>query len=174
VQNQLDPSDPDNHAHLMHRVTLGTEGGNLTLVNTHGPVVWSNRPRYPRDPRQDGSTPHFAGAGDQPGPVGPGPPVDPPTATPLGPPRAPGLEEIFNELWPAAVRRALLDVRRAAVAGEDPLRRGQYHLALCRLWHHMTTELGPPDLLRCDEPRELSPEDLRAMARATDDAMALP
>ncbi|GAB3934995.1 hypothetical protein GCM10027614_09000 [Micromonospora vulcania] len=54
VQNQMDPADPDNYAHLLHRVTIGTEAGNLTLVGTHGPTVWSPRPDFPQQVQDRG------------------------------------------------------------------------------------------------------------------------
>ena len=40
LQNQLHFSDPDNHCHLYHQLTLATSVGSLSLVDTHGPIVW--------------------------------------------------------------------------------------------------------------------------------------
>lgn len=158
IQNQLDASDPDNFAHLLHRVTLGTEGGNLMLVSTHGPILWSDRPRIPRgvrDPsgsllfREEG----FDGEAEA-------------TSRVLGPATAPGHKTIFTSLWPGAVRVALAGLRRAILEGTDPLERGQYHLALCRMWQEIAARLGPPDLVRLDVPRALSTDDLAAIERA--------
>jgi len=162
VQNQLDPSDPDNFAHLMHRVTLGTESGSLMLVNTHGPVVWSPRPRYPRIPRDPAAGPYFAGTG--------GPGLEEASAVVVGPAVAPRYGEIFTSEWPAAIGRALLRLREAILAGEDPLRRGQHHLALCRLWQDVASRLGPPELLDGTEPRTLSGDELAGLAVAAEAA----
>ncbi len=165
VQNQLDPGDPDNFAHLMHRVSLGTEAGDLTLVNTHGPVIWSARPRYPRLPRDPASRPHFDGtaAGD----------LATPSATVIGPAGAMSYHDAFRSEWPAAVARALLQLRRAVLDGEDPLRRGQYHLTLCRLWQDIAAKLGPPELLDGAEPAALSAEQLAAVSVAAEAAAPL-
>ena len=162
VQNQMDPADPDNHAHLDHRIAVGTEGGNLVLVNTHGPLVCSMRPHYPQDPRDPASAPHFAraaGAGVS-------------STFVLGPQAAPDFLEIFRTTWPAAVRTALGELRQAIATGEDPLRAGQYHLSLCRLWQDLTERLGPPELLRRELPTALSAADVDAIRAAWGGARA--
>ncbi|GAA4076188.1 Gfo/Idh/MocA family oxidoreductase [Nonomuraea soli] len=142
VQNQIAPNDPDAHLHLLHRITLGTEGGNLTLVNTHGPLVWSPRMYVGRDAddRFDIEAEHLCL----------------PSATVLGPERAPTFREIVGTLWPDGVRRALGELCDAAAQGADPLRQGQYHLTLSRLWLDATTALGRPELLVQGAPRPLS------------------
>jgi thiazolinyl imide reductase len=157
LQNQMDPSDPDNHAHLDHRIVLGTEGGNLSLLNTHGPIVFSRRARYPHEPRDPSSRPHFETSA---------PVDDPASALVLGPVRAPGFLESFDRLWPRAIQRALGQLREAIRTGEDPLRRGQYHLTLCRLWQEITTALGPAELINRELPGPLSVADLDAIAGA--------
>ena len=172
IQNQLDPSDPDNYAHLMHRITLGTEGGNLTLVNTHGPLYWSPRPHFPREVRDQDGDLHFDGGttlGDLPRCHG-----GVPSAAPIGPPDAPSFADVFAELWPEGVRNALLDLREGIRTGRDPLRRGQYHLTLCRLWNDITERLGPPELVHAGgDPSFLSQADL-AEIRAAASAAEVP
>lgn len=161
VQNQLDPADPDNHAHLLHRVTLGTEAGSLTLVGTHGPTVWSPRPDFPhqvQDPRT--GVPHFAEAAD----------VDDhlnvPSVAALGAVSGPSYREIFRSVWPAGVGHALQELHDAARAGEKPLRRGQYHLTVCQMWQAITAGLGPPELIHEAKPEHLRPAEVAAMAAA--------
>ena len=158
IQNQLDPRDPDNFAHVMHRVTIGTEGGDLTLLNTHGPLVWSARPRYPTAPRDAESRPHFDGVSPE--------DLTVPSAAALGPAEAPSFHTIFRSVWPAGVRRAVEELRRAVLEGEDALRQGQYHLTLCRLWQEIASQLGPPEFLHGEELRALVGSDLAALAGA--------
>lgn len=160
IQNQLDPADPDNFAHLTHRITAGTEGGSLTLVDTHGPIVWTPRPRFPRDVRSDRAAPHFAAADD----------ADIPGTTVIGPASAPPYEEIFRDVWPLGVAHALRRLRRAIDDREDPLRSGQTHLSLCRFWQELTAGLGPPDLLHEDAPRPLTRAMLARLEAAADEA----
>jgi thiazolinyl imide reductase len=166
IQNQMDPADPDNYAHLLHRVTLGTEGGNLTLVGTHGPVVWSPRPDFPRQV-QDATigTPHYASrSGDD--------HLNVPSGAVLGVEPAPSYNQIFNTVWPAGVGHALTNLYTAIQAGEKPGRRGQYHLTLCQLWQDITVRLGPPELVRSQPPDPLRPSDVAALAAAGERAIA--
>jgi pyochelin biosynthetic protein PchG len=142
VQNQLDPVDRDNGGHLAHRITLGTEGGNLLLANTHGPVLWNPRLHMPADYRDVVSV--SASTSDD---------LDLPSATVLGPPDAPPYRRAIGEDWPRATARALLELREMILTGADPLPRGQHHLALCQVTADATARLGPPELCRTALPR---------------------
>jgi pyochelin biosynthesis protein PchG len=172
VQNQMDPADPDNYAHLMHRISIGTEAGNLTLVGTHGPVVWSARPDFPREVADPSAAPHFEAPRDgvpRDGVPRDGVPHDGVrSATVLGPPHVPSYDELFATVWPAGVAHALGTLRHAIETGEDPLRRGQYHLTLCRLWQDLTLRLGPPDLVSARPPRTLTGDELAELAAVVD------
>ena len=44
IQNELCASDPDNHARLMHAITIGSDAGELVLAHTHGSTRWHPRP----------------------------------------------------------------------------------------------------------------------------------
>lgn len=155
VQNQIDPADPDGNICLLHRMTLGTTGGELTLVSTHGPLVWTARPAIPTKVRSPDAEALFSGQdcdGD-----------DPCTAI-LGTPEQTGQYGLYRSMWPDAVTRALLDMRRWIENRDDPLPRGQQQLSLCRAWQKIANELGPPELIG-PAPRgsALSQEDLMAM-----------
>ncbi|MGH3186203.1 MAG: Gfo/Idh/MocA family oxidoreductase [Streptosporangiaceae bacterium] len=169
IQNQMDPADPDNYAHLMHRITLGTEGGNLTLAATHGPLLWCPRPDFPREAQRSDARPHFAPTtADR--PASGVEAADPSSGLVLGESAAPGYQQIFQTMWPAAIGRALLQMREAILAGDCQLHRGQYHLTVCQLWQDITALLGPPELLRAPPPRLLSGAELAAVAGAASSA----
>lgn len=135
VQNQLHAGGRDNGPHVFMGITLATEGGTLMLADAHGPVLWSPRLHMPPEYR-DAATVDGLPAG----------PLDLPGCRVLGPP-VPSHAGTIRVEWPAATARALLDLRRAVLAGEDPLPRGQYHLALSRLTAELTGALGRPELL---------------------------
>ncbi|KAA2265802.1 thiazolinyl imide reductase [Solihabitans fulvus] len=135
VQNQLNPVERDNGGHVMHRVTLAAEGGNLLLANAHGPVLWTPRLHMPAD---------YAGAVTVDACAAPD--LDVPGVRCLAPPDGASYREVVRDQWPAAAGRALAGLRRAILVGEDPLPRGQYHLALCRLVAEITTALGQPEI----------------------------
>ena len=149
VQNQMDPSDGDNHALLWHRLTLGSEDGVLTLADTHGPVLWHPRPYAPRD---EYGRLRSTGPGTE--------HLDEPATSPLEGTTAPTHREVFDHLWPQALERALTGLAQDIRAGADPLARGQLDLGVCRLWHETTTRLGRPEIIRPDPPRPLTAADL--------------
>ncbi|MFG2103268.1 Gfo/Idh/MocA family oxidoreductase [Micromonospora echinaurantiaca] len=149
VQHQMDPREPDNHAHLWHRITIGTEGGQLTLVSSTGPVLWTVRPHLPREAAGAAGfdrlgVDHLALAG----------------TTPIGPPAAPSWAQTLDTLWPEAVRVAVRRLTDDVARGADPMTDGQYHLGLCQLTREITQLLGPVELVRRDEPRFLAAGDL--------------
>ncbi len=165
VQNQLHPVNPDDFAYLLHRITLGTEAGELTLVTTHGPLLWCGRPAIPREVlNADAARPYSTGDVAQ---------VDDVSSTLLSPAEASSQRALFREDWPAAARHALHDLRDAVDAGHDALQRGQHHLTLCRVWQDIVGELGAPDLLKGDTlPRPLSADELTVLREAAESDIA--
>jgi thiazolinyl imide reductase len=149
LQNELSPPDPDNYSHLFHRITIGTEGGHLTLVNTHGPVLWSPRPHMAEDMRSlvrfdDSAAEHL----EQPS-------VETMTDLP-----APSYRDILGRLWPAGAAAAMTDFWEAVRRRDDPARDGQYHLALTKVAKDVARRFGPVHLVRRDPPRILSGAEL--------------
>jgi pyochelin biosynthetic protein PchG len=163
IQNQLDPADPDGYSYFLHRVDIGFAPGSLALVDTHGPVVWTPRPQFPHEVRQLDATPQFASA-----------PIDAPRTQLIGPAEAPSFEEIFRDLWPAGVLRALLDLRRAIADRRDPLRDGQALLSVAELWRDMLALVGPPELVRGEPIQAAGAAALEALRQAGAELERLP
>ncbi|MGV9967265.1 Gfo/Idh/MocA family oxidoreductase [Streptomyces olivaceus] len=147
VHHQLDPSDRDNHALHWHRISLGTEGGVLTLADTHGPVLWSPRLHIGRDADR-----RFVLDGPGTGRLGLA------TTSVVG--ETVPFRTVFSDLWPEAVGSALDGLREAAEQGGDALRAGQYDLAVCRIWTDLAARLGPPEIVRPATPRPLAVSDM--------------
>ncbi|PWV55399.1 Gfo/Idh/MocA family oxidoreductase [Nocardiopsis sp. L17-MgMaSL7] len=161
VQNQIHPGDRDNHSLFWHRVAVGTEGGVLTLADTHGPVLWHPRMHSPRD------SGHRLVFTPEPGAEA----LRLPASAILGqagpPPR---ICDIFSELWPAAIGEALDKFAAAIAAGADPLRSAQHDLAVFALWRDLMARLGPPELIRPADPEPLAPSALTSGAAPTEQA----
>ncbi|MGW8380602.1 Gfo/Idh/MocA family oxidoreductase [Streptomyces sp. ODS28] len=155
VENRMEPGD-DSSSLFLHRVTVGTEAGNLTLVSTHGPVVWSPVLRTAADAEgrfrvagewADGGT------GDG-GPAHSGPegndsadsnaPADN-GAEVLGPAEGPSWQEVLTRVWPEGVLHALDELSARIAAGGDPLAGAQRHLTVARAWQELTESLGYPE-----------------------------
>lgn len=155
VQNQLDPEEPDNHAHLWHRITVGFEGGHLTLVSGAGPVLWSVPPHLPRSAsRTTGFDQLDSDALKHPGTVA------------LGPAEAPSWSGVLTREWPAAVRAAVAELADDARSGADPMPHGQYHLSLIAAWQEITDRLGPVRLVSRSTPRILSADEVAVLVPA--------
>ncbi|AIJ11204.1 Gfo/Idh/MocA family oxidoreductase [Streptomyces lividans] len=154
VHHQLDPSDRDNHALHWHRISIGTEGGVLTLADTHGPVLWSPRLHVGRDTDR-----RFVLDGPGTGHLGLG------TTAVVG--TTGTFRTVFTDLWPEAVGHALDGLRAAVEQGGDALRAGQYDLAVCRIWTDLAARLGPPDIVRPATPRPLAVSDVFPAPRQT-------
>jgi len=153
IQNEIDPAEPDNYTHFFHRIAIGTEAGTLTLINTHGPVVWSPRAHMPADSQN--RVFYEASPADH---------LDFPTCTGIGAGEAPSFREILAKTWPEGIRQALEEFGRAVDIREDPLAAGQYHLALANLWRDVTTRIAPVRIMRGTAPDILPAEAIAAAA----------
>lgn len=141
VQNQIHPADADNHALLLHRLTLTAESGVLALADTHGPVIWSPCLHTHRDETHrlvlegEGTERLEASSSD----ILPG--SEPQT-----------FRGVFDTLWPQAINRAMA----AFIASiHDPAlaqRQGQWTLGVTSLWHDVSRQLGSPELISPDTP----------------------
>ncbi|MGW1893517.1 Gfo/Idh/MocA family oxidoreductase [Streptomyces sp. NPDC002004] len=136
VENRMEPGD-DSSSLFLHRITVGTDAGNLTLVNTHGPVIWSPVLRT----AQDSAGRFVIGSRG----AGPGTDDDQDTGPEvLGPAEGPSWKAVLEEVWPDGVLRALDELRARIDAGGDPLRGAQRHLTVAHAWQELTEALGFP------------------------------
>ncbi|WP_165988997.1 Gfo/Idh/MocA family oxidoreductase [Streptomyces sp. YIM 98790] len=155
LQNELVASAPDNYSHMLHRITIGYEGGHLTLVNTHGPVQWSMRPHMPDDMKDlvrlaDSTAAHLRV----------------PSVQCIGPAEGPSYREVLRELWPQATARAMTALWQEAANGAPSDAHVQRHLALTRLAMAVTEACGPVRMHRPGPPELISAEELTGTAPA--------
>lgn len=47
VHNEVNPEEPDNYMHYLHRITIGTQSGRLCMEDINGSVCWHNRIHFP-------------------------------------------------------------------------------------------------------------------------------
>jgi pyochelin biosynthesis protein PchG len=134
IQNELCAYDPDNHARLMHTITVGSDAGELVLAHTHGSTRWYPRPRVE------------AGALQIAEPVG----VDFELTT----------AEVRNELWPDAVRLAAADFVESIDRGRIMI--SQRFVRATRLWSDFTSAMGPATLIDPQPPVRVSASELVA------------
>jgi pyochelin biosynthetic protein PchG len=151
VHNQIHPGDPDNHAHLLHRVTLGTDAGALTLTDTHGPVLWT--PRLHVNRGADGLLALEGPDTDR---------LDQPSTTVLDEEPPLSFRQTFGTLWPEGIRHALAALRAAISEPDGRTAAAQYALTVSRMWLDVTARLGRPELVEAAECPPLRLADLAA------------
>lgn len=154
VQNQIHPADPDNHALLLHRLSVAFEAGVLTLADTHGPVLWSPRMHSGRDETgrlimEGPGTERLEVAGTE----------------PLGEAAAPTFREVFDHVWPDAVQVALRELRADVADAQRSTAAGQWALTVTDIWHDITGGLGQPDLIHPGTPEPVDLPKLIAAAQ---------
>lgn len=164
VQNQVHPDDPDNHSFLLHRVTLGCDGGVLSLADTHGPVLWSPRLHSPRD--ETGRL-QMSGPGTERLAVA--------STSVLGDPATRTYHDVFSTTWPDAVVAALHNLINDIEQPERRSRSGRWALDVSLAWRDLTARIGMPTLIRPPEPTAISPDALKAAVEGcVDYAPAMP
>lgn len=135
IQNEMDPQDTDNFSHILHRITIGGAGGCLTLVDTHGPLIWTPRLHLPASaatlPAIDEAPEAW---------------LDFPAVSYAVGRAGDTHRSILGEVWPQGVAVALKKLATDIEAGASPVGRGQYQLAVCELWQHVTRLIGFPHL----------------------------
>ncbi|MGW1677359.1 Gfo/Idh/MocA family oxidoreductase [Saccharopolyspora sp. NPDC002376] len=148
MENRMQAGD-DSMSLLLHRITVGTDAGNLMLVNTHGPVIWSPVLRMPSDSAGQ-FLPSRSDAADDLGVTG----------EHVGPVETPTWATAMHDVWGDGVLAALDQLRERAAADLDPLRGGQRHLAVARAWQELTEALGYPEVATPDPGAPLTAADL--------------
>lgn len=144
VQNQIHPADADNHALLLHRLTIACESGVLTLADTHGPAIWNPRLHTHRD------VTHrlvLTGPGTERLAV--------PSSSIIPGSEAVTFSEIFDRVWPQAINRAIADFLQSTQSPARVQQQAQWALGVSAFWHRVYTVLGPPELIHPDSPHVL-------------------
>ena len=150
VQNEIDPSDPDNHAMFLHRLSVGFEAGVLALADTHGPVLWSPRLHSARD--DEG---HLILDGAE--------RLDQVSTVPIGNASPPRFHELFTRVWPQAVARALHRIRdemETPISAPVLARQAQWTIGVSNLWQDLSARLEPVTLISRSEPGVLPLEEV--------------
>lgn len=134
LQNEICPSDPDNHARLLHTITVGCDAGELVLAHTHGSTRWHRRPRFDT--------------------------ADAPIAERVGAEFDPTSAEVRSRLWPDAIRLAAADF--ADSLDRPATMVSQRFVRATRLWSEFTSAVGPATPINPEPPVTVSAADLTA------------
>lgn len=136
IQNELCANEPDNHARLMHTITVGSDAGELVLAHTHGSTRWHRRPHA--EARV----------------------ADVPITEPVGIDFEPTTAQVRNELWPDAVRLAAADFVESIDHARTMI--SQRFVRATRLWSDFTSAMGPATSIDPKPPTPVSAASLDA------------
>lgn len=143
VQNQINPKDPDNHMHVMHRITIGTNSGNLQLTDTHGLVLWN--PKMHVERTSDGVM-ALHGSGSF---------FYLKVSELVSPDKNATYQEIFSEVWTDGVGNLLCRFRDKILAKKKDQTYAQYQLTACQVWQDIAKLLGPAQNITGQNPKPL-------------------
>lgn len=145
VHNEVNPDDPDNYMHLLHRIEIGCEGGSLALTDTHGPLVWHPRLHVPKNSItvKDFSNMEFQELFEN-------------STEVLGNYHKQSYSEILTKEWPKAIGKDLIDMRNLILNKSDRNVNAQRELLCSSQWHIITEKLGYPELKLGCNPQMLS------------------
>ncbi|NIF21639.1 Gfo/Idh/MocA family oxidoreductase [Candidatus Pantoea multigeneris] len=135
IHNEVDPQDPDNHFQLLQQITLGFPAGRLSLIDTHGPVMWFPRLHIPEAVKRDRdfSSPQSAHLMEE-------------TSAIIGEVTQASWRTTLAEQWPEAISQDLLALAESIQSADAPRWSPQSLLTQCQMWQALTKALGYPRL----------------------------
>jgi SAM-dependent methyltransferase len=135
VHNEVDPQDPDNHFQLLQQITLGFPAGRLSLVDTHGPVLWRPRLHIPDAVKRDHdfNSPQSAHLMEE-------------ISTIIGEGQSESWRTALTERWPVAIAQDLLALAESIQNRDATHWSPQSLLTQCQMWQALMKGLGYPRL----------------------------
>lgn len=148
-QSFLDPSDPDHHSLISHKLTAIWPESTVHLTNSFGPVLWSSVLYAPDYDRSDLEASYI---------------LSPdshrecryytqPSTLPLGAASGAPVRDVVVQQFPGAIRAAVAELQRAVIDGASPLAQStDYLLSLGQAWLKIMQQAGQPDTVKMPPP----------------------
>ena len=140
-QSFLDPSDPDHHSLIMHKMSAIWPEGTVQLANSFGPVLWSSALYAPNYDRNDLSASYI---------LSPEKHRDcryytQPSAQPLGDAAGAPVRDVVVHQFPIAIRTAVSELHAAIEASASSEWQGDdYLFSLGQAWLKIMQQAGQP------------------------------
>ncbi|ACV63454.1 thiazolinyl imide reductase [Desulfofarcimen acetoxidans DSM 771] len=148
IQNQINPADPDNNTHLLHRIVIGTDSGNLIMTDSHGIVLWCPNMYVPRT--EDGVLDIYGTSSF----------LSLPVMEEVVSLKNKTFQSIFTEVWPSAMKRTLQRFRNIIMSGKNNSSLSQYMLTACQVWQDISNQLGPVQIISGNQLKPITLSDL--------------
>lgn len=138
AHNEVDKFDMDGYLHLLHQISIGFPSGRLTLVDTHGPVIWQPRIHFPKNNIIPGYLKDKVPLGMK----------EENIFTLYEDPKM-TQKEIFTELWPSTIKKDVEDIIHLIDKNDKLLfnKKVQTYLLLCKEWNTLMKNLGYPNIV---------------------------
>lgn len=130
IYNEINPEDVNNYIRFLHRISIGTSGGILTLNESNGSVIWNSEMYIPDGITMNGnSTETFPEH------------MFEQSETILFENNA-KYSEIFLKKWPEAIYYDLKCIADEILGRKKDVTRAQKVLTASAIWHDMTEHMG--------------------------------
>lgn len=146
VQNQMEPSNPENSLLLLHKITLYTERGSLTMVGTNSDVIWE--PCMRKSISSDGGF-HLEQNNMY---------LDLPVYEEMHNNEGKKFKNMFSEIWPDGIKSFLEKFYDGIHQDEDSGYDAQFLIAACLVWKELSQCIGAADIIEryTDRPVQMS------------------
>lgn len=158
VHNEVNPAEPDNYMHYLHRITIGTVNGRLCLDDINGSVCWYNRIHFPLDTELRSC---FSGQWPE--------ELTNPCSIELKGFQQNIFGEVFRKDWIGAIADDL--IKFSAMMSDQAVKQNLYYarlIASARIWHDFTECLGYPELAAPEPNGNIDFKAVREAADRTD------
>ena len=135
VQNQMDPSDPENSVLLFHKISLYTECGNLTMIGTNSDIMWE--PRIRKCIAADGGF-HLEADDEY---------LDLPVYEEMHNDEGKCFREMFSDTWPDSIKLFLEDFYRDFYLGKKMDSNAQFLISVCQAWKDLGNSIGSANII---------------------------
>lgn len=135
VQNQMDPSDPENSVLLFHKISLYTECGNLTMIGTNSDIMWE--PRIRKCIAADGGF-HLEADDEY---------LDLPVYEEMHNDEGKCFREMFSDTWPDSIKLFLEDFYRDFYLGKKMDSNAQFLISVCQAWKDLGSSIGSANII---------------------------
>ncbi|MCG8564902.1 MAG: Gfo/Idh/MocA family oxidoreductase [Desulfobacterales bacterium] len=146
-------TEMDDSLLLLHRICVGLPSGNLTLLNPHGPIIWSIGhviQKYGGPEILFGKDKNRVNTKDK---------DAMPTAISFSPPTAPSWDDIVTRHWPRGILTALNKMKtEIQTTNPCPGQEPAYLMELSQAWMTLTRSFGTPNFTRLKPPGEPKPD----------------
>ncbi|MBV4429412.1 Gfo/Idh/MocA family oxidoreductase [Clostridium tyrobutyricum] len=146
IQNQIEPTNPENSLLLLHKISLYTECGSLVMVGTNSDVIWE--PCMRKYIAKDGGF-HLEVNDNC---------LNLPVYEEMHNNEGKSFRDMFINTWPDSIKSLLEKFYNDIFAGSDSNSDTQFLIAACLAWQELGQCIGHPDIIHMyyDMPIQIS------------------